>query len=54
MVKSGKFEPICSNIKNIQDIYEDKGDHFFEGDKMICPYNRNEYKDGLAEAKHQL
>ena len=34
-------------------LYEVKGDHFFEGDKMICPYDRDEYKDGLAEAKHQ-
>ena len=38
----------------INDIfYEVKGDQFFDGDKMICPYNRNEYKDCLAEAKHQ-
>ena len=34
-------------------LYEVKGDQFFDGDKMICPYNRDEYKDGLAEAKHQ-
>ena len=34
-------------------LYEVKGEQFFEGDKMICPYNRNEYKDGLTEAKHQ-
>ena len=34
-------------------LYEVKGEQFFDGDKMICPYNRNEYKDGLAEAKHQ-
>ena len=34
-------------------LYEVKGDHFFDGDKMICPYNRNDYMDGLFEAKHQ-
>ena len=34
-------------------LYEVKGNHFFDGDKMICPYDRDEYKDGLAEAKHQ-
>lgn len=34
-------------------LYEVKGEQFFDGGKMICPYNRNEYKDGLAEAKHQ-
>lgn len=33
--------------------YEVKGDQFFEGDKMICPYNRNDYMDGKFEAKHQ-
>ena len=32
-------------------LYEIKGDHFFEGDKMINPYDRNQ--DGLYEAKHQ-
>ena len=32
-------------------IYEVKGEHFFNGDKMICPFDRN--KDGLFEAKHQ-
>lgn len=53
MAKSGKFKPICSNIKNMQNLYEDKGDQFFDGDKMICPYDRNNYKDELAEAKHQ-
>ena len=26
---------------------------FFDGDKMICTYNRNDYMDGLFEAKHQ-
>lgn len=39
----------CINGK----LYEVKGDQFFDGDKMICPYDRNEYKDGLAESKHQ-
>ena len=34
-------------------LYEVKGGQFFEGNKMICPYDRDEYKDGLAEAKHQ-
>ena len=34
-------------------LYEVKGNQFFDGDKMICPYDRDEYKDGLAEAKHQ-
>ncbi len=34
-------------------LYEVKGNQFFEGNKMICPYNRNNYKDELAEAKHQ-
>lgn len=34
-------------------LYEVKGDQFFEGNKMICPYDRNNYKDELAEAKHQ-
>ena len=34
-------------------LYEVKGDQFFDGDKMICPYDRNNYKDELAEAKHQ-
>ena len=34
-------------------LYEVKGNQFFDGDKMICPYNRNEYLDNLAEAKHQ-
>lgn len=32
-------------------IYEVKGDQFFEGDKMICPFDRT--KDGLFESKHQ-
>ena len=34
-------------------LYEVKGDQFFDGDKMICPYNRDKYKDELSEAKHQ-
>ena len=34
-------------------LYEVKGDQFFEGDKMICPYNRNKYLDKMAETKHQ-
>lgn len=34
-------------------LYEVKGEQFFDGDKMICPYNRNNYLDGIAEAKHQ-
>ena len=34
-------------------LFEVKGEHFFDGDKMICPYNRNEYLDARAEAKHQ-
>lgn len=34
-------------------IYEVKGDHFFDGDKMVNPYSRTEYNDGLSEAKHQ-
>lgn len=33
------------------ELYEVKGDQFFEGDKMICPYDRN--KDELFESKHQ-
>ena len=32
-------------------IYEVKGNHFFEGDKMICPYNRT--IDDFFEAKYQ-
>ena len=32
-------------------LYEVKGDHFFEGDKMINPYDRTQ--DGLFESKHQ-
>ena len=32
-------------------IYEVKGDHFFENDKMINPYDRTQ--DGLYESKHQ-
>jgi hypothetical protein len=32
-------------------LYEVKGNHFFDGDKMINPYDRNQ--DGLYEAKHQ-
>ena len=28
-----------------------KGDHFFDGDKMINPYDRTQ--DGLFESKHQ-
>lgn len=32
-------------------LYEIKGDHFFEGNKMICPWDRT--KDDLYEAKHQ-
>ena len=32
-------------------IYEVKGDQFFDGDKMINPYDRTQ--DGLYEAKHQ-
>lgn len=32
-------------------LYEVKGDQFFDGDKMICPYNRSQ--DGLYEEKHQ-
>lgn len=35
-------------------LYEVKGEQFFdEKGKMINPYNRNDYTDGLAEAKHQ-
>ena len=34
-------------------LYEVKGEQFFDGAKMICPYNRNDYLDGIAEAKHQ-
>lgn len=38
-------------------LYEIKGIHFFENHnpngKMICPFNRNKYTDGIAEAKHQ-
>ena len=34
-------------------IYEIKGEQFFDGDKMVCHFNRNEYNDGLAESKHQ-
>lgn len=34
-------------------LYEVKGNQFFDGDKMICPYNRNEYSDNWAETKHQ-
>ena len=32
-------------------LYEVKGDQFFNGDKMICPFDRN--SDELFEAKHQ-
>ena len=32
-------------------LYEVKGDHFFDGDKMICPFDRS--KDELFEAKYQ-
>ena len=32
-------------------LYEVKGEQFFEGDKMINPYDRTQ--DGLYEAKHQ-
>lgn len=32
-------------------LYEVKGDQFFDGDKMINPYDRNQ--DDLFEAKHQ-
>lgn len=32
-------------------LYEVKGNHFFEGDKMICPYNRN--LDIREESKYQ-
>ena len=36
----------------IQDkLYEVKGEHFFDGDKMINPYDRG--LDNLFEAKHQ-
>lgn len=34
-------------------LYEVKGGQFFKNDKMICPFDRNDYKDGLFEAKHQ-
>lgn len=34
-------------------LYEVKGDQFFDGDKMIWPYGRTDYLDNLAEAKHQ-
>ena len=34
-------------------LFEVKGEHFFDGNKMICPYNRNDYSDARAEAKHQ-
>ena len=34
-------------------LFEVKGEHFFDGDKMINPFNRNEYGDKYAEAKHQ-
>ena len=37
--------------------YEIKGNHFFENrdpsKKMICPYDRNNEYDKIAEAKHQ-
>ena len=32
-------------------LYEVKGDHFFDGDKMINPDDRTQ--DGLFESKHQ-
>lgn len=32
-------------------LYEVKGDHFFDGDKMINPYDRTQ--DSLFESKHQ-
>lgn len=32
-------------------ICEVKGEHFYDGDKMICPFDRTQ--DGLFEAKHQ-
>ena len=34
-------------------LFEVKGEHFFDGDKMINPFNRNDYTDNIAEAKHQ-
>jgi len=34
-------------------LFEVKGEHFFDGDKMINPFNRSEYTDNIAEAKHQ-
>lgn len=34
-------------------LFEVKGDQFFDGNKMICPFNRTKYGDDLAEAKHQ-
>lgn len=34
-------------------LFEVKGEHFFDGDKMIIPFNRNKYTDDIAEAKHQ-
>ena len=32
-------------------MYEVKGDQFFEGDKMINPFDRSQ--DGLFDMKHQ-
>ena len=54
-----QFEYYYNNKKHIYHpdflidgkIYEVKGDHFFDDDKMICPFDRN--KDELFEAKHQ-
>ena len=40
------------NIERVDGkLYEVKGDQFFDGDKMINPYDRSQ--DGLYEAKHQ-
>ena len=46
---STRFIPL--SLEQPKGLYEVKGDHFFDGDKMICPFDRS--KDELFEAKHQ-
>lgn len=38
-------------LVNNEQLYEIKGDQFFNENKMVCPYDHN--YDGLYEAKHQ-
>ena len=32
-------------------LYEVKGDQFFDGDRMVCPFDRS--KDGLFDSKYK-